>query len=378
MISRCIGAKDYDKASNSALHSILIGVIVSVLIPLVSLPFMKDILVLIGGGEVLALASDYAVVLMIGSFAFIFNMLLSSQLRAEGDIKRATIIMVSADIFNIVLDSIFIYTFNMGVGGAALATVIANALPIIFAVYWLFLKKDTYLDYSIRKFKYDYIYIKGILEVGIPASVEQLLMSIAGMVLNLLLIMVSDTTTVAAFSVSFTLMDIDIMPGMAIGTALITVAGVAYGAKDYQMLKSVSRYALVINMIIAVILTIALIVFAPQLAYIFAYSNDSQILYNLIIYTLQVESLFVLFAPIGIICANIFQSMGKGLYSLILTTLRELIFVIIFSYIGGVLLGFGTIGIYMGFVVAITLGTVISYISIEYYIKHLIKNYNKI
>ncbi len=371
LISRYIGAKDYKSASNSALHSLIIGLLLSIIIPLIMVPFLDDILILMGAVDVLQLTYDYGVILLIGSFAIIFNMMLSSQLRAEGDVKRSTLIMILGDLLNMVFDPIFIYMLKLGISGAAIATVIANAIPILLAAYWLFIKKDTYLDYSLRNFNYNFSLIKRILEVGIPASIEQLIMSFVNIILNWMLSIVAGTTIIAAFSVSFTLLEIGMMPGLAIGTAAITVAGVAYGARNYENLKITSRYALQINMIVCILITIIMYLFAPQLAVLFSYSQSSAALYPILVHSLRILCFFILVAPAGAICASIFQGMGKGTISLLLTVIREFLFVIVLTYLSGIVLGLGADGIYISFIIAVGLGSLLSVISIEYYIKKI-------
>ena len=82
LISRCIGAKDKDQANNAAMHSILLTLIISIILPLISLIFLKDILIVIGAGSVLTLATEYGQIIFLGSFALLFNGIGSSILRA--------------------------------------------------------------------------------------------------------------------------------------------------------------------------------------------------------------------------------------------------------------------------------------------------------
>jgi Na+-driven multidrug efflux pump len=90
LIARCIGAKDNDKANNAGIHSILLTLILSTILPLISLLFLRDILLLVGAGSVLTLATEYGQIIFLGSFALLFNGVGSSILRAEGDMNRAT------------------------------------------------------------------------------------------------------------------------------------------------------------------------------------------------------------------------------------------------------------------------------------------------
>ena len=371
LIARYIGAKDHKKASNSALHSILIVSLGSLLIPLILIPFYDQIIYYMGAGSVINYARDYGIILIVGTFAFLFNILFSSQLRAEGDMKKATFTMATVDILNIIMDPIFIYTFNLGIKGAALATVLSSILPTIIAVYWLFVKKNTFMDYGIDNFKYNFGYIKDILTVGIPASLEQLIISLVNIILNSMLVIVAGTSIIAAFNISFTILQLGMMPCIAIGTAAITVAGVAYGAKEFDKVKTTCHYGIKISLIIAGIITALIMIFAPQVALLFTYSQPNGELYQLIIDVLRVVSVFLIVTPVGGICAMTFQGMGKGVISLILTVVRELIFVIVLSYIFGIILNLGVNGVLIGFIMGLTVGSVISFIIFELFIKKI-------
>jgi Na+-driven multidrug efflux pump len=164
------------------------------------------------------------------------------------------------------------------------------------------------------------------------------------------------------------------MPCIAIGTAAITVAGVAYGAGEYEKVKTTCHYGIKISLIIALIITVLLVVFAPQLALLFTYNQTSSELYPLIIDVLRVVSLFLVVTPIGGICAMVFQAMGKGTISLLLTVLRELVFVVVLSYILGIVLNLGVNGVLVGFILSLIIGSAISLMTFEFYIKKVENN----
>jgi putative MATE family efflux protein len=253
----------------------LIVTIVSILIPLVVLPFFDDIIVYMGAASVMNYARDYGIPIILGSFAFLFNLLFSCQLRAEGDMKKATFVMASVEVLNMILDPIFIYILNLGIRGAALATIIASIIPTIVAVYWLFIRKNTYLTYNIRSFKYNTSYVKDILLVGIPASLEEFIISLVNIILNSMLVIVSGTNIIAAFNITFTILQLGMMPCIAIGTAAITVAGVAYGAGEYEKVKTTCHYGIKISLIIASIITVLLVALSGAISVSIKSSNLS-------------------------------------------------------------------------------------------------------
>ena len=124
------------------------------------------------------MALSYGRIIFAGSiFIFFINVALAI-LRAEGDVKRAMYAMMFGAILNILLDPIFIYTFRLGVAGAAYATILSMAVTALILVYWLFLRKNTYVEFKFKDFRFKKDILKDIFKVGLPASVQQLSMSI--------------------------------------------------------------------------------------------------------------------------------------------------------------------------------------------------------
>lgn len=373
LISRYIGAKNRSKASNSALHGILIGIILSILIPLIFLPKLDYILTLMGASNVLSYANEYSFIIICGSFTLIFNGILSSELRAEGDVKRATIALISTGIINMIIDPIFIYTFNLGVRGAAIATILSAAIAMLLMIYWMFIQKDTYVNLTKEEFHFDKIISKQLISVAIPASVEQLIISVISIAGNVMLAMVTTTTVIAGYTAAWSVVQVGMMTSVGIGTAAITVAGVSYGARDFNKLNTTCSYSIKLSLLIAIIIVIIMEVFAPQVALLFSYTSSSVHLSDIIIESLRILALFLLAVPIGICCASVFQGIGKGTISLILTLLREAVLVLIFSILFIFTFGFGAYGWYYGLVLGVALGSLIALIVLKYYLRRLIK-----
>lgn len=373
LISRYIGAKKEHEASNSALHGVLSAIILSVLIPVILLPCLDGLLNVMGATAVLQYAKPYAAIIIIGSFTIIFNGILSSELRAEGDVKRATLALAFTGILNMIIDPIFIYTLRWGVEGAAITTILSALVATILLVYWLFIKKDTYVSYSRKEFHLDTTIIKQLIAVSLPASVEQLIISLISIIMNALLAMVATTEIVASYTAAWSIVQVGMMTTVGIGTAAITVAGVAYGAHDFEKLKTSCYYSIKLSFIVAIIVVILMEIFAPQLAMLFSYSASSAGLNVIISEILRILALFLLAVPIGLCCASVFQGMGKGTISLILTVLRELILVLAFTLLFVFVMGFGHYGVYYGMVLGVAIGSVIGLIVFNGYLRRLKK-----
>jgi len=375
LIARCIGSNNKKGADNAAIHSVLLALIVSGILTLLLLIFLPSILLSIGAAPTLNLALEYGQIVFGGLIFLIFSSVASGILRAEGDVKRAMYAMAATSILNMVLDPIFIYSLNWGIVGAAWATVLSSALATIIIVYWILVKRDTYVSFSIEDFKASFKVVKDILMVGLPASAESFVMSVLGIILNGILVLTGGTDAVAVYTAGWRVVMFAMIPAIGIGTAAVTVGGAAYGAKNYHNLSVALSYSAKLAMIIAVGTGIVTYVFADYIAVIFSYSAQSAVLSPNIADFLQVMCLFYLVVPWGIMASSIFQAMGKGVTSLILTFIREVVFICVFAYLFSLVFNFGPEGVWWGLVVGGFFGCVFAYFWAWNYIAILKKNY---
>jgi putative MATE family efflux protein len=375
LIARCIGANNKKGADNAAIHSLVLTLVVSVLLTVLILIFLPKILLLMGAGETLSLATDYGRIVFGGLVLFIFSSVASGILRAEGDAKRPMYAMAATAILNIVLDPIFIYYFGWGVSGAAWATIISAAISCILMVYWLLWEGKTYVSFSRKDFNPSWKVLKDILMVGLPASAESFVMSLLGVVLNLILVITGGAEAVAVYTAGWRVVMLAMIIPIGIGTATITVAGAAYGARKYENLSTSLSYSAKLGVGIAVVTGILSYVFAGNIASIFTYSKQSAFMAPSIAAFLQVMFLFYLTVPLGITASSVFQAMGKGITSLILTVIREVIFISFFAYLFAFTMGFGSQGVWWGIVVGGGLGCALAYVWATIYINRLKKNF---
>ena len=373
LISRYIGAEKRENANNAAIHSAILSVIVSLAITVIYLLSLESLLKLMGAGSVLNYAMDYGYVVFIFTAIILIPPIFGGAFRAEGDVKRATLPIVISAVINMILDPIFIYYFGWGVKGAALATGLAPAAGLLMMLYWIGIKKDTYLSYNLKDFHNDLNMYKDILAVGIPASLEQMIMSALNITVNFMLTIVSGSVAVAVYTAGWRLIALGLLPAIGVGTAAITVSGVAYGAKKYENIRTTCRYSVKLGLFASIIVCIILYVFANQIAFIFSYSEASAHLEPLIAAFIQLMCLFILYVPFGASAGNVFQGLGKGTVSFVLTTFREFVLVLVFAYLLGFVFHMGERGIYYGMLLGGLIGSVIAYGIIEIYIDRLIK-----
>ena len=155
-LSKYIGEGRKKKADNGSIHSIIITVLISILTTIFLMIFLKPILIAMGVGGTIGYALEYGTVISLGSILIILSNSLYGVLRGEGDANRSMYAMLFSSILNMVLDPIFIYGLNLGVEGAAIATVISLLLVNLILLYWFYIKKNTYLKPFLSNFKFNW------------------------------------------------------------------------------------------------------------------------------------------------------------------------------------------------------------------------------
>ncbi|WP_303294848.1 MATE family efflux transporter [Methanobrevibacter woesei] len=369
-ISRFVGAHDKSRASDSAAHSIIILFIASIILTLIFLVIQEPLLRIYGAsGTALEEALSYSTPLFLGLIGIMFANGASGILRGEGDMKRAMYAVVVSVILNAILDPIFIYTFGLGAAGAAIATVLSSLISAIVILYWLLVKKDTYVDINLRKFKFNSKISKNILKVGIPASLDMFIMSIAVALYLIFITIISGDYGVAAYTSGQRIYLFAIMPLTAIGTAVVAVCGSAFGAENGDYLSRAHKYGAKFGILFGLAVTIIVVIFATPIASIFAYTPETTHLVSGISLFLQFAFLSIPLTGAGMASSFLYQGIGRGVTSLFFTIFREVICTVILTYLFGIVFGWGLIGIWIGLAVGRSIASIVNYI----YGRHTIK-----
>ena len=373
LIARYIGANNYKQANNAALHGIVLSIIVSVIFTVIIEVLMVPILQFMGAGNTIHYALDYSYIIFGFLFIFVYSGVASAIFRSEGDMRRATIAIAVTAILNIVLDPVFIYVLNFGIAGAAWATVISATMSCLVMSYWIWGKRDLYLDLSWKNFNYQSYIMLDTLQVAIPSTLENIVFSALAIIINSMLVMADGTTAVAVYTASMRIVQLAMIPLIGIGTAVLTVAGVAYGAHNYKNLQTAHSYSIKLGFAVSIALGIVIYIFSPQIASMFAYTSASSTLAPEIARAISVLTLFVLAIPHGIMSSMMFQGVGKGVYSLLITLLRSLILESVFAYIFCFIFGWGVVGIYAGVIMGCFVGGTVGYIWAKLFIREFKK-----
>ena len=355
-ISKYVGEENKSKADNASIHSIFIDIILSIIITIILLVFLNLILNAMGVGQTVGYATDYGVIILSGSILIILSNALYGIYRGEGDTKRPMYAMAASAILNMILDPIFIYSLNLGVKGAAIATLISAVFVILILIYWFYIKKDTYLKPNLSSFSFKRDIAFDIVKVGIPASLQLLNNAFFAAVFSALLAFISSTDSVAVYSTGWRIVTIGTTPILAVGTALISVIAANYGARNYENIRIAHRYAMKISMIFAFLVAVLTNVFAVDIATIFASSGSSVRIASELTSFLQWIVIYYPTMAVGVASTYVFQGIGRGVTAMFQTIMRETGFTIFFAVLLGVMFNFGVWGAWMG----IVLGEVVS------------------
>ena len=318
-IARFIGSNDKANADNSAEHAVAMGALISLILTVSGLLFGKNILLFIGcTDDILPLAWDYLKVSCYGLSFGIFSGFFRSILAGEGEMKLPMIVAGLGTVLNTILDPIFIFYMKLGVAGAAWATTMSQIVVFFVFIYMLFVKRHTYVRFRLKDFSFSSYIIYDIIKVGIPVSMSMVVMSVGQLVFNRLLVNFS-TDAVAAYQIGGRLDMIVFLPIFGIASALTTIIGMFYGAKEFDKIKLISFYGIKSSLLITSISSVFLFIFAPIVVKIF--TEDLQI-QNISIDYLRIMSLMFPFISVGLTIGRILQGLGRGMPSLIITIVR--------------------------------------------------------
>ncbi len=348
-ISRRIGARDRIGADMVAAHSVISSVIIGFLTSIVMLILLPNAMVFMGAtGNALQLSITYSRIIFSGTLFLFFSAVAVSILRSEGDAKRAMYAMAFGGILNIILDPIFIYGLDLGVAGAALATIVSMCLTTVLTVYWLFIRKTTYVIFRFRGFRFDRHILYDIGRVGLPASVSQMSMSLMAFLLTTIIAKVGGTVGVAVYTSGWRIISIATLPMLGFAGAVTAVVGAAFGASEFEKAKTAYYYALKTGVTIELLLAAIIIIFAPQITWIFTWSEESELLVPELLNFLRILWILLPTVPFGMLSSGLFQGTGKGVYALMATLIRTIVFTIPFAWFLGIHLGQGLQGVWIG------------------------------
>lgn len=318
-ISRCIGNKDYEEANKTISIATGILIIMSIIVMIGGIFMSPGIARGLGANDAtFDYTYKYVLIMFIGSIPVICSYALGQLLRSEGNIMQSVIGLTLGTVVNIVLDPILIFVFKLEIGGAAIATVIGQMATLIYFTY-AFLRGKTTLKINLKKFKYDKDIFKEIFTIGVPASLNQMLMGVATVIANNIAVEYG-TLTVAGMGVAMKIMTIGTFVFMGFSAGCQPLVGYNYGCGNIPRVKEIIKKGIIITSIIGISLALIFGVFANSLIGFFA--SDAEVINKgaIILRALIISLPFVGGQMVSTTAA---QSMGKVIVAFILSISRQ-------------------------------------------------------
>lgn len=336
LISRRLGENKEHAAVNAAEHSIMLSLAYGIIIAILGFLFSDQILQLFTSeSNLIKMGSEYIKIILIGSTAMFFPMISNNILRGEGNTFTPMVAMLIGSIINIILDPFLIFGIwifpEMGVAGAAIATVAARMISGFFLVYILLFSKKNELQISLKDFAFDFEIIKDIYVVGFPAMVMQFLVSFMLGGMNKILAEFG-STAIAAAGIYFRLQSFVFMPVFGLNQGYMPIMGYNFGHNNPERMKKTFKSALLVAFIFT---TTGLVIFqtVPDLL-IRMFNSDPKLLEIGISALKKISLSFPIIGP-AIIISTTFQALGNGFPSLFFSFLRQIIVLLPVMYLLG-------------------------------------------
>ncbi len=355
MISRYLGRKDYKNAANVAGNSFLSIAILGIAVSAVVFIFMGPILKLFGASEnILPYAGQYLSIIVFGFIYFPFMVSTNNIIRAEGDARNSMLIMLLATGLNIVLDPIFIFGFNMGIRGAAYATIISQFAGFIFAVSY-YLRGKSILPVKINCFKLKFSIIKEMTGLGFASFIRQVSASFLIIIVNNSLNLYGGDIFIAAYAVVNRIFIFTAMPLFGVVAGVQPIIGYNHGADNTKRVRQALKVSILSTVAVGSFSFLIFMIFPSHIISIF--SNDSELI-SIAVFPLRMITLLFPFLGSQFIGAGFFQSIGKAAPSIILSMSRQILFLIPLILLMPLLLGIN--GIWISFPIADILAIILT------------------
>ncbi|WP_022763756.1 MATE family efflux transporter [Butyrivibrio sp. XPD2006] len=273
MVAQYLGARDRNALSLTIGNCVTLILIASVLMTIIGVAIARPMLVLLRTPDsILDWATDYLVILFLGSIGLGFYNILSGVLRGLGDAMSALIYLIVASVINIVLDILFVAKLGLGVPGVALATIIAQGISAVLCIDRLRRMNDTF-DFGFKYFKWSGQYAGQIIRLGLPSGITQAIFSMSIVLVQSL----TNTFGEQLITANVMVQRVDgfaVLPIFSFGSALTTFAGQNIGAGDKERVEKGSRQGLFMSLMFSVLIVAVILIFGRHLMGIFTDTEE--------------------------------------------------------------------------------------------------------
>lgn len=328
LVSKSLGQGDAEKANRAAGNAVFLAIVIYLVFAVFGIFGTSIYIKTQTENAVIAeMAVDYLQICCIVSFGIVFFSIYEKLLQATGKSVYSTIAQVAGAITNIILDPIMIYGWfgcpHLDVKGAAYATVIGQIVSFAVAAFFHF-KFNKELSNKLCYLKPSGRIIKEIYTIGLPAIIAQALMSFMTYALNIIFGMLSENV-VTAYGLFYKIQQFILFAAFGLRDAITPIISFNHGMQNKKRIKDGIKYGMIYTLTIMAVGFIGLEIFANPLSAVFGLSGETQ---NLCISAIRIISVSFVFAGANVAFQGIFQALDGGIESLIISVLRQFLFVI--------------------------------------------------
>ena len=335
VLSRALGEKNYERVNSAAMHGILLLMFSYLLFLLIGIFGVKPFFFSQTSGtdnEIYSYGVQYTSIICIMSFGVYTQVIFERLLQSTGKTLYSMYIQATGAIINIILDPILIFGLcgfpKMGVAGAAVATVAGQIIAGALAVFLNF-KVNKEIKLSLKNFKFDKKMVGVIYKVGAPSIIMQAIGSVMNYGMNLILIGFTSTAT-AVFGIYYKIQSMFFMPVFGLNNGMVPIIAYNYGAGNRKRLVKTIK----LSILYAVILTfVGFLVFQIIPHKLLGLFDASDAMLQIGVRALRIISISYLAAGFCIVAGSVFQALGNGMYSLIVSIARQLVILLPVAFI---------------------------------------------
>lgn len=325
LISVKLGQKDYDTAHKILGNVVSLNFLIGIVFTIITLAFLDPILYFFGASEAtLPYARDYMVTILLGNVVTHMYLGLNSVLRSAGHPQKAMLATIFTVVINTILDPIFIYGFGWGIRGAAIATILAQILSLIW-LFKIFCNKNEVLHFHRGIYRLKRVLVENIIGIGLAPFFMNVASCFIVILINKGLKLYDGDLAIGAFGIVNRISFLFVMIVMGLNQGMQPIAGYNFGAKQYHRVNQVMKLTVIAATLIT---TTGFLVgeLMPKLA-VSAFTNDETLI-NISAQGLRIVVMFFPIIGFQMVTSNFFQSIGMARKAIILSLSRQVLILI--------------------------------------------------
>lgn len=317
-----LGERNKEEAEKILGNALTLSIIISLIITVLGLVFLEDILFILGASkDSISYAKDYMSVILVGSIFNLVAFSLNNAIRAEGNPKLAARTMIVGCVLNLILDPIFIFVFDLGIKGAAIATVLCQVVVCIWVTYY-FIRGKSNLKLKKYNLKLDKDIVKNVFAIGMTPFAMEVAISITHIFTNNSLKAYGGDLAIGAMTALTSILLMFMMPVFGLNQGMQTIISYNYGAKQYERAKKTLILSIIVSIVILSFGFLVVQVFPEVFVGIFNKDSD---LMEIAVRGININLITLPIMGISIVGPVYFQCISKVKHSMFLTLLRQFI-----------------------------------------------------